>query len=1048
MVGKVPVQIAGFAVGRQALGSAFVHAAKAGSEFAYQLTFVKALAQETSGAVELLGQSTLSLGKSSLQGPSEIANGYRILAQAGLNVTDSISVMPQVLHLATVGEMDMEAAALTLVGVLNAFGLSIDSVEHVGDVFAKAAAVSQTSVQEMTQAMKTASVVGEQYGASMEDTATALTLLAKVNIRGTAAGTAFRNMLKELYAPVAGSAKAFDKLGVSAQDAIGNVRPFADVVFDLKGKLESFNKGDQVKILQKLFGERGAKEAIAMMALTREQWVELRDSIANSEGFMDGVAKELEDTAKGRWAKAVNTMKTTFIEAFTEMEPAFKDLADSFRELFSNKQFVDGTKQIVGAMVSLTSVLVEAAPWVIRLAEAWLILKAATISTAVWTAASAAILDYTGALAAASGAMGPVVAGTTVAGTALRALPASFAALLTPVGLVVGGLAAAGTVFFLFRDHTAEAMEKSTDSVRNFAREAKQVLDDLSRTLGVSSTSINQARIGVAQTAVAASNAKVDASAKTYLDKYTRKGDLVGTGAAVQDAQSYLEQVASSDGAAKDRFRTQGGKQRSAQALVDASNEARKLQKQFYSVQDDVEKKRIGEENLAAVKASENSKPKTGNVNDILGDGRAASGRSRGDLKDARSILNDNLDSGLKQERIQLGRELIDIETQLAAQTISASVAQERKNAATEASLEIERLWIEQSLADAKLADDKVQIIKFQNDLDENALKIEKQHQQAVLDLTKVRTADRNAIEDIGLASGKYADDLKFEIEMLGKTALEVRNLRIERERLRTEENISIREKRNLDNPEVTQALREENEARAEAQRIDAAYQESWVGGWEKARSAWLKDATSSAKQAADAFQVMSSAMENALDAFLTTGKLNFADFAKSIILEMAKIEAKAALANVSKSIGGGGSGLLGLLGGLFGGGGNTSTTSVLSAAGVANSTPFAKGGVFSGTPSLGQYVNTVQSRPTSFAYQNVKGFAKGGVFAEAGSEAVMPLTRDSKGRLGVRAQNDSQMINITVHVNGNSNAPDVRRAAGQGAREALSAFKGAQRYA
>lgn len=36
---------------------------------------------------------------------------------------------------------------------------------------------------------------------------------------------------------------------------------------------------------------------------------------------------------------------------------------------------------------------------------------------------------------------------------------------------------------------------------------------------------------------------------------------------------------------------------------------------------------------------------------------------------------------------------------------------------------------------------------------------------------------------------------------------------------------------------------------------------------------------------------------------------------------------------------------------------------------------------------------------------------------------------------------------NITIHVNGVGNAPDVRRAAGQGAREALAAFAGAQRY-
>ena len=127
---------------------------------------------------------------------------------------------------------------------------------------------------------------------------------------------------------------------------------------------------------------------------------------------------------------------------------------------------------------------------------------------------------------------------------------------------------------------------------------------------------------------------------------------------------------------------------------------------------------------------------------------------------------------------------------------------------------------------------------------------------------------------------------------------------------------------------------------------------------FERARDAWLKDATSAAKQAQSAFEIMSSSMEDALDEFLTTSKLNFADFAKSIILEMAKIEARALMAKASTSVGGG-EGILGFLGGLFGGASNTSSTSVLSALGVANSTPFANGGVFSGAPSLHAYFHT-----------------------------------------------------------------------------------------
>jgi hypothetical protein len=53
--------------------------------------------------------------------------------------------------------------------------------------------------------------------------------------------------------------------------------------------------------------------------------------------------------------------------------------------------------------------------------------------------------------------------------------------------------------------------------------------------------------------------------------------------------------------------------------------------------------------------------------------------------------------------------------------------------------------------------------------------------------------------------------------------------------------------------------------------------------------------------------------------------------------------------------------------------------------------------------------------------------------------ERIVPAVQNTGG--------GGQPINITVNVSGNQNAPDVRRAAGQGAREALAAMMGARRY-
>lgn len=63
-----------------------------------------------------------------------------------------------------------------------------------------------------------------------------------------------------------------------------------------------------------------------------------------------------------------------------------------------------------------------------------------------------------------------------------------------------------------------------------------------------------------------------------------------------------------------------------------------------------------------------------------------------------------------------------------------------------------------------------------------------------------------------------------------------------------------------------------------------------------------------------------------------------------------------------------------------------------------------AKGNVFKG---LSDFSNSIVSSPTLFTYgEHLKAFAKGaGVMGEAGPEAIMPLTRDSNGRLGVSAE-------------------------------------------
>ena len=116
---------------------------------------------------------------------------------------------------------------------------------------------------------------------------------------------------------------------------------------------------------------------------------------------------------------------------------------------------------------------------------------------------------------------------------------------------------------------------------------------------------------------------------------------------------------------------------------------------------------------------------------------------------------------------------------------------------------------------------------------------------------------------------------------------------------------------------EQANAFAEVEIARAkEAYQIDQS-QRSFEYGWKKAFAAYTDNATNAAKLGEEAFVSVTSNMEQALDNFVSTGKLKFGDLARSIIADLIKIQMRAQITSMFGSLGkifgfmgGGGSGM------------------------------------------------------------------------------------------------------------------------------------------
>lgn len=182
--------------------------------------------------------------------------------------------------------------------------------------------------------------------------------------------------------------------------------------------------------------------------------------------------------------------------------------------------------------------------------------------------------------------------------------------------------------------------------------------------------------------------------------------------------------------------------------------------------------------------------------------------------------------------------------------------------------------------------------------------------------------------------------------------------------------------------------------------------------GWNKAMQQFADDSTNYAKIAQTSVGNFVDSTATAMGNWAAGRKANFADVFTSLAAYLVKIQLMA--------------GGTALLNGLFGQSGATSPTDqgtrldtggAMSNSAVMN----AHGNVFSGAPTLSQYSNSLLTGPTLFGFDKLHAFATGGAFGvggEAGTEAVMPLTRVGND-LGVRAM-------IKVVGSGSTSGPKV----------------------
>lgn len=170
-------------------------------------------------AARALGADTTMAGVSA----SDAARAMTELAKAGFSVDQAISSARGTMQLATAAQVDAAQAAEIQANAINAFSLKAADAAHIADVLANAANGSSADIAGIGLSLAQVGGVAAGFGQSIEETATAIAMLANMGIKGSDAGTSLKTMLIQLRNPSDQSAQAMSELGLKVNDANGQL---------------------------------------------------------------------------------------------------------------------------------------------------------------------------------------------------------------------------------------------------------------------------------------------------------------------------------------------------------------------------------------------------------------------------------------------------------------------------------------------------------------------------------------------------------------------------------------------------------------------------------------------------------------------------------------------------------------------------------------------------------------------------------------------------------------------------------------------------------
>lgn len=315
--------------------------------FRKAMNLVRAITNATDADFKRLKATALELGRTTQFTATAAAEAMAFLARTGLDVNETIAVLPATLNLAAATAVDLGTAADISTNILMAMGLQISELEGVIDVLAFTTNRSNVNIFELSEAMKLVAPIASDAGVSVQRLSAMIGILGDAGIKGTLAGTALRKSILQIQTGAGTAGEVLAGLGIQVEDAEGKFVGLDEVLRAVEGGLVSDAE------LFKVFGLRAISAAKVLAGRGVRDIDKFEAAIDRAGGTAERMAGQQMAGLVGATKLLTSETQASAIMWGDSLEPALIRGAQALGLVVNVMEGLRGMAEIVGGALFL-----------------------------------------------------------------------------------------------------------------------------------------------------------------------------------------------------------------------------------------------------------------------------------------------------------------------------------------------------------------------------------------------------------------------------------------------------------------------------------------------------------------------------------------------------------------------------------------------------------------------------------------------------------------------------------------------------------------------